>query len=282
MGDFARDTAVVSGGSGAYSCAIHPDWWVVAGPNGGYIAALIVRALDSELGAEPRRPLRSLALHYLRAPREGPATISVEVERAGRSVSFVSARLEQSDRLCVLARAVLALDREGFELPAQPAPRVPEPDELEPLPDRPDSPPFARQFDYLPAIGAPPFAGADEALTGGWIRLREARPPARRRAAGHPVRLLVPGGVRHDAGAAGHSHARPHGASARPAPPARRVGPGRLPHARRARRHAGRGRHTLVARRRAARPVAPARACSLSERRAARSVIGRAPNEALS
>ena len=149
----------------------------MAGPNGGYIAALIVRALDSELGAEPRRPLRSLALHYLRAPREGPATVSVEVERAGRSVSFVSARLEQSDRLCVLARAVLALDREGFELPAQPAPRVPEPDELEPLPDRPDSPPFARQFDYLPAIGAPPFAGADEALTGGWIRLRERGHP---------------------------------------------------------------------------------------------------------
>lgn len=173
MGDFGRDTAVVSSGEGSYTCDIRPDWWVVAGPNGGYLAAMLVRALEDHLSGEPNRPLRSLNIHYLRAPREGPARICVKVERAGRSVSFVSVRLEQADRICALGRAVLTMDREGFELAGAPPPGVPGPDEVDPIPDSDQAPPFGRQFEFRPALGSPPFSGAEEALTGGWIRLRE-------------------------------------------------------------------------------------------------------------
>ena len=144
---------------------------MVAGPNGGHIAAIMVRALQKH-AAEASRPLRSIGVHYLRAPREGPARILVETERAGRSVSFVSVRLEQADRVCALARGVLALDREGFELGAGPPPGVPGPDEIEPIPQSEAAPPFGNQFDFRQAIGTPPFSGADEALTGGWLRLR--------------------------------------------------------------------------------------------------------------
>jgi len=173
LGDFERDTAVAAGGEGSYACDIRPGWWVVAGPNGGYLAAMLVRALEDHLSDGPLRPLRSLTIHYLRAPREGAARIFVEVERAGRSVSFVSVRLEQADRVCALARAVLALDRDGFELAAAPPPDVPGPDEVEAIPDSEEAPPFGRQFEFRPALGSPPFSGAAEALTGGWIRLRE-------------------------------------------------------------------------------------------------------------
>ena len=37
-------------------------------------------------------------------------------------------------------------------------------------------PPIARQFEVRPAVGAPPFTGADEAVTGGWLRFAEPRP----------------------------------------------------------------------------------------------------------
>ena len=173
MGDFERDTAVTRDGAGSYTCDIRPDWWVVAGPNGGYLAAILIRALEEHLSGEPARPLRSLTVHYLCAPRQGPARIAVEIDRAGRSVSFVSVRLEQGERVCALARGVLALDREGFELAPGPPPEIAGPDDIDPLPRSDDAPPFGNQFDFRPAVGAPPFSGADEALTGGWIRLSD-------------------------------------------------------------------------------------------------------------
>ena len=160
-------------GEGAYACEIHPDWWVVAGPNGGYLAAIIVRALTAEV---PDPPLRSLTIHYLRVPGAGPAQVQIILERAGRTVTFAAARFEQGGRPFALAQAVLALDREGFALEAPAPPRVAPPEEIEPIPDAPEAPPFGRHFDYRPALGGALFSGAAEALTGGWLKLREPSP----------------------------------------------------------------------------------------------------------
>jgi acyl-CoA thioesterase len=52
---------------------------------------------------------------------------------------------------------------------------VASPDQTAELPDAPDGPPFSKQFDYRPAIGPPTFGGGEEALTGGWLRLRDER-----------------------------------------------------------------------------------------------------------
>jgi acyl-CoA thioesterase len=174
MGDFERDTAVRARGDGVFDCDLRPDWWVVLGPNGGYLGAIVVRALaaDPELGA---RPLRSITLHYLGPPRQGPAEVHVEPERHGRSVSFMRARLIQGGRTKVTATAVFADDRKGLELEQVDAPRVSPPEDTRALPDAPEGPPFSREFDYRPAIGTPPFGGGDEALTGGWLRCRDER-----------------------------------------------------------------------------------------------------------
>jgi hypothetical protein len=92
VADFEQDTAVRSRGDGSFDCFIAEDWWVIAGPNGGYVAAIVARALQAAAdGAE--RPLRSLTVHYLRAPSAGPARVEVELERRGRTVTFASARL---------------------------------------------------------------------------------------------------------------------------------------------------------------------------------------------
>lgn len=175
MADFQRDTAVRRNGDGSFDCEIAPDWWVVAGPNGGYLAAMLVRALDEAAGGRDR-PLRSLTVHYLRAPDAGAARIEVEVERAGRTVSFARARLLQDERPCALALAVLADARDGLELEHAEAPAIPSPDEIEPADDRPGSPPFGRQFDYRPALGGAIFDGNRDALAGGWLCLRRESP----------------------------------------------------------------------------------------------------------
>ncbi len=73
------------------------------GPNGGYLAAIVLRAMVAEVGEGEREP-RSLTLHYLRPPADGPVHIAVTVERAGRSLSSVTARLEQDGRVCIIAR----------------------------------------------------------------------------------------------------------------------------------------------------------------------------------
>jgi acyl-CoA thioesterase len=175
VGDFDTDTAVRPGDDGALECEIGPDWWVAAGPNGGYLAAILVRALEAQAGAD-RRPLRSLTVHYLRAPSAAPARVEVEIEREGRSVSFARARLLQDGRPCALAGAVLADARAGLELEHAEFPEVEPPDAIAPARHRADPPPFARQFEFRQAVGARVFGRGEEAVTGGWVRLRRERP----------------------------------------------------------------------------------------------------------
>ena len=187
MGDFEQDTAVRAAANGSFSCDIRPDWWVVAGPNGGYIAAILVRAMGATPAAEGR-PLRSLTVHYQRAPQAGHGRVDVAVEREGRSVSFLRSVMSQGDRTYASAVAVFARDRGGLELDHARPPAVAAPEEIEQLPDRANAPPFGREFDFRPAIGRTRsetpdahkrrlFANdADEALTGGWLRFRDERP----------------------------------------------------------------------------------------------------------
>jgi acyl-CoA thioesterase len=168
VADFEHDTAVSAAGDGAFDCEIHPAWWVIAGPNGGYIAAMIVRALEATVAEG--RPLRSLTVHYMRAPEAGPALIRVETAREGRSVSFMRATLEQGGKEQATAVAVFAADRTGPAFDTAHPPDIPAPEDV-PLQGetRLQAPPFAQNFDFRPAIGGKPFEGAAEAVTGGWL-----------------------------------------------------------------------------------------------------------------
>jgi acyl-CoA thioesterase len=172
VGDFERDTALHPRGDGdGFECRLADDWWVIAGPNGGYLAAIITRALLAAAGGESR-PLRSLTVHYLRAPSAGSARVEVGVERRGRTVSFASAGLIQDERPCALALAVLADGREGLELEHAAPPGVAPPEEIEAVSDRSDPAPFTQQLDFRPALSG----DGERALTGGWMRLRNDAP----------------------------------------------------------------------------------------------------------
>jgi len=143
---FDRATAAVpvDGAAGRFAVTFDPSFDAPGGPNGGYLAGVVLRAMQASLEGEPRR-LRSLTLHYLRPPRPGPGEVEVVAERTGRGLTTLSARVRQGDRLEVLA-----------------------PDE--------ELVPIAGHFEFRPIFGPAPFGAAGAALTGGWLRLREPRP----------------------------------------------------------------------------------------------------------
>jgi acyl-coenzyme A thioesterase PaaI-like protein len=108
----AEATAVSVRGEGLVHAEITPGWRGGGGPHGGYVAALVLRALQTVLG-DPARPARSLTLHYLRPPADGPVTVEAQVERAGRSLSQLSGRLVQSGQTCALALAAFSAARDA-------------------------------------------------------------------------------------------------------------------------------------------------------------------------
>ena len=183
---FAQDTAVSARGDGRYDARIDPGWWIERGPNGGYVAALILRAVTAEV-ADPERRLRSFTVHYLAPPAEGAVEVVVTVERQGRSMTSASARLAQGGRLLAIAVAAFSTSRPSIEFCDLVMPEVVAPEQLEPMPlgpiaDRaapadgarlPGTGPLMRErYEQRWAVGPQPFSGADgPATSGGWIRL---------------------------------------------------------------------------------------------------------------
>lgn len=145
-------------------------WWVVRGPFGGYVAAILVRALVAAVHDPVRRP-RSLTVHFVEAAEAGPVDVCATVERAGRSSTTVSLRLEQDGRPVALALGSCAAWRDGEPVWAEAAPDVPPPDECERLVRRDPLPEFQERFEIRPAA---PLTG--EARNLAWLRLDPPRP----------------------------------------------------------------------------------------------------------
>ena len=172
--EFDRRTAVRPLGDGVYEAVVDERWNVMRGPHGGYIAAMILRALGEEVG-DPQRVPRSLTIYYPAAPAPGPVAIRCAVERAGRTMSTLSARLERDGAAQCLALAAFSapwdeavgFDNTGF-------PDVPGPEQLAELDRRGLVPPFSQYFEFRPVTDDEWFVEAERAVAGGWMRLRES------------------------------------------------------------------------------------------------------------
>jgi acyl-CoA thioesterase len=171
---FTRDTAVEALGGGTYRGHVASDWFTPRGANGGFLAAIVLRAI---MDAEPdaARAPRSLTLHYLRPPAEGDVTVAVTEERRGRRLTTYSARMEQDGRVCVLALAALSNDFPGGLSYGTAIPAVSPPNGLV-VRDDPHLPPITHKLAIQPEIGHEPFSGGDEALVGGWIAIAGDEP----------------------------------------------------------------------------------------------------------
>jgi acyl-CoA thioesterase len=182
-GDLDRDTAVrrrdtAETGTAVFDAEVSGAWRAGRGPHGGYLAAMLLRAL-AETVADPHRAPRSLTIHYARAPQPGPAQIAVVVERRGRSLSTLSARMEQDGRLMALALAAFSVPWSAPEIAELPFPEVaaPDPDRTPVAPLHPAMPPFLRNLILQRRIGGLPFSGSTAPMeVGAWLGLPGPRP----------------------------------------------------------------------------------------------------------
>ncbi len=100
---FDTTTAVTSRGAGRYDAELDAGWQVGGGLNGGYLLAVVGNALRAELPDKPD-PL-ALSAYYLAASTPGPASVQVDVRRAGGRVAVASAELSQGGEARIAALA---------------------------------------------------------------------------------------------------------------------------------------------------------------------------------
>jgi hypothetical protein len=189
--EFDRDTAVVPrpGEPGVYDCALSGGWTIIAAVNGGYLLALVGRALRDAL---PHGDPLTITAHYLTPSQAGPAVVRTEAVRTGRSMSTGQASLYQFDaegreveRMRVVA-AYGELDALPGEVrtTARP-PRMPAYEQCLSSADGPEDGPVSGSQDFLDridlrldpatcgwAVGAPSGRGEMR----GWLGLADGRP----------------------------------------------------------------------------------------------------------
>ena len=91
-GEFDRDTAVVRREPGVYDAELSAGWTIIHAVNGGYLLALLGRALGDHL---PHPDPFTISAHYLTPSVPGPAVIRTETVRTGRTLSTGQASLFQ-------------------------------------------------------------------------------------------------------------------------------------------------------------------------------------------
>jgi len=104
--ELGKASAVESLGGGRYGATLDPGWVIGSKPHGGYLLAVLTRAAVAEaaIGAAADLPdPAAVSAHYLSAPDPGPAEITVEVLRQGRTASQARATLYAGGRRCVEA-----------------------------------------------------------------------------------------------------------------------------------------------------------------------------------
>lgn len=126
MGDFERDTAV-EGSGGHYRARLHEDWRIW-GPNGGYLAAIALRAVGNE--AKVARPA-SFHAHFLSVARFDEVEIEVTPIRLGRRSESFRASMSQAGKPVLEALVRTAASGPGLEHDVAVRPDVPAPETLD-------------------------------------------------------------------------------------------------------------------------------------------------------
>jgi hypothetical protein len=92
--EFDRDTTLTPRGPGVYGIDLSAGWTIVNAVNGGYLLAVLGRALADTL---PHADPFTVSAHYLTASRPGPAVVRTQTVRTGRTLSTGQASLVQHD-----------------------------------------------------------------------------------------------------------------------------------------------------------------------------------------
>ena len=127
VADFLRDTQVESSGPGRFRATLSPEW-AVWGPNGGYVAAIALRAAMA--ASRLPRPA-SLHCHFLAVGEFAPVELRVESRGGGKRAESLSVDVMQGGRTLLGATVWMVDDGlQGFEHDFGEAPEVPAPGAL--------------------------------------------------------------------------------------------------------------------------------------------------------
>jgi acyl-CoA thioesterase len=175
VGDLGIDTQV-EGGDGRYRASLSRDW-EIWGPNGGYLAAVALRAAGAHSALH--RPA-TFTCHFLGVAEFDDVDLSVRTVRGSRRAESISVSMTQHDRPILEALAWVIGDVDGLAHDAAPLPDVPDPESLPSVDERLEGrerggyPVFWSNFDERPLQwiddwehrdpGAPVFQG--------WYRYR--------------------------------------------------------------------------------------------------------------
>jgi acyl-CoA thioesterase len=156
------------------------DYWNFAGPFGGYVAALLMRAVMTD--ARRLGPPVAQTVNYCGAMNKGAFEISLSLDRGGKATQHWSLRLTQGDLVMATATIVCANRRETFAHIAVSPPEVPPPDAIAAAPAIGRLPWLsAYEFRFIeggPQFGATPIAAGElgSPKTKLWLADKPARP----------------------------------------------------------------------------------------------------------
>jgi acyl-CoA thioesterase len=185
MGTFEFDAATALTGSGGpgFRAALDGRWDGKGGTNGGFMLALLTRAIGEVL---PFPDPVVVSGFYLRPGTPGPADIRTEVMKTGRTTAFGQASLYRDGKEVLRATAAFsdleaAAARGGPSYTGGQPPVQPPPAESEPL-HRQTVPPITlvERIEYRTAAlpswitGAPP---SGVPVYEGWMRFADGREP---------------------------------------------------------------------------------------------------------
>lgn len=173
MGALDEDVALEPDGPRRWRGRLSERWNIGTGINGGYLASFVLSGLRA---ACPSPDPLTMTVHYTQRPVPGPAVITTELVRVGRTHATVAARLEQDSVAVAAALATFGHWRAPTPIDFQPPmPDTPNPDLCEEL-DQPSAPDMSllHRFRYRVASTEEHVltrSAPGPARSGGWIRL---------------------------------------------------------------------------------------------------------------
>lgn len=125
-------TRLEAAGPDRLTGVMHEAYWNFAGPFGGYIAALFMRAVM----IDPRRlgPPVAQTVNFCAAASKAPFEIALKLQRDGKATQHWSMELLQGGAVVATGSLVCANRRETFSHPNIAMPAVPTPHEIAVLP----------------------------------------------------------------------------------------------------------------------------------------------------
>jgi acyl-CoA thioesterase len=155
-----------------FDARLDAEMWVGdVGPWGGYVAALLAKAVALTV---PEFPLVSLTVHFVRRLGVGPAQVTADVETRGSRVAHVLSRVTQDGRTGAIALATLGNNPQDDFVSDLPRPAAPPPDEVRRRAE--STHPYMQHLDVRPTITVRPWSGDNEGTLAGWVRLVDPRP----------------------------------------------------------------------------------------------------------